>query len=56
MNLPTVIICIVLAAVLGLVIYKMIKDKRQGKSSCGGSCGSCPMGGCCHSAVQKGKK
>ena len=27
--------------VVGLVIRSMIRDKRAGKSSCGGSCGSC---------------
>ena len=27
--------------VVGLVIRSMIRDKKAGKSSCGGSCGSC---------------
>ncbi len=52
-NLATIIICLVLAAVVGLVIYKMAKDKKQGKSSCGGNCSCCPMGGCCHSPSPK---
>ncbi|MCM1298188.1 MAG: FeoB-associated Cys-rich membrane protein [Firmicutes bacterium] len=56
MNLPTIIVCIVLAAIVGLIIYKMVKDKKQGKSSCGGSCGSCPMGGCCHGSQVKNKR
>ena len=31
------------------VIYKMISDKRKGKSSCGCNCASCPSGSMCHS-------
>ncbi|MBQ2579036.1 MAG: FeoB-associated Cys-rich membrane protein [Lachnospiraceae bacterium] len=28
------------------MIYKMVKDKKSGKNSCGGDCGHC--GGGCH--------
>lgn len=34
-NLSTIIVCIVLIAVVVLIINKMIKDKKKGKSSCG---------------------
>ncbi len=37
----TVIICGVLALIVGLVIYKLVSDKRKGKSSCGGDCAHC---------------
>ena len=37
----TVIICCVLALIVGLVIYKLVSDKRKGKSSCGGDCAHC---------------
>ncbi len=47
-NLATILICIVLAAVVGAVIGFMIKNKKQGKSSCGGNCACCPMSGGCH--------
>ncbi len=40
-NLPTLVILIVLAAVVGLVIFKLIRDKKKGKHSCGCDCGSC---------------
>ena len=49
-NLATIVICVCLIAVVVLIIRKMIKDKKQGKSSCGNSCASCPMAGKCHSA------
>ena len=51
--LPTIIICIVLAAFFGLLIWSMIRDKKKGKSSCGGCCSSCAMSGHCHPAAQK---
>lgn len=47
-NLGTLIVLAVLLIVVGLIVRKMIVDKRSGRStcSCGGSCGSC--GGNCH--------
>lgn len=47
-NIATVAICAVLAAVVVLIIVGMIRDRKKGKSSCGCSCGSCPMSGSCH--------
>ncbi|MBQ1476107.1 MAG: FeoB-associated Cys-rich membrane protein [Firmicutes bacterium] len=35
-----IVIAILAAAVCG-VIYKMRKDKKAGKHSCGGNCASC---------------
>lgn len=46
-NLSTIIICLILAAVVGLIIFSMVKDKKKGKSSCGCNCSDCPMGGKC---------
>lgn len=37
----TVIVGGVLAVIVGLLIWKMIKDKKTGKSSCGGDCAHC---------------
>lgn len=43
----TVIVLLVLAAVIGLVIRSMVKDKKAGKSlHCGQDCKHC--GGHCH--------
>ena len=47
-NLSTIIVCIVLIAVVVLIINKMIKDKKNGKSSCGCGCSNCAMAGKCH--------
>ena len=37
---------IVLAIVLALIIWKIIRDKKAGKSFCGGNCNACGAG--CH--------
>lgn len=44
-NLATILISFLLIVVVGIIIVKMVKDKKQGKSSCGCDCGSC--GACC---------
>lgn len=47
-NLSTIVVSAVLAAVFAGVIYTMVKNKKNGKSSCGCGCSSCPMSGSCH--------
>lgn len=47
-NLSTIIICLILAVIMGLIIFSMIKNKKKGKCSYGNNCGCCPMGGSCH--------
>lgn len=43
-NMANIIAGILVIAVLGGVIYSMVRNKKQGKSSCG--CSGC-AGGCC---------
>ena len=47
-NIGTIIVCAILGLVVAAVIVVMIRDKKKGKSPCGGSCRQCPMGGSCH--------
>lgn len=46
-NLGTILVSLVLVLIVALIIRGMIRDKQKGKSSCGGNCGCCPMGGSC---------
>ena len=48
-NLASVIVALVVLAVMGLIVWKLAKDKKSGKGgcSCGRDCGSC---GACHTA------
>ena len=46
-NLINIILVAVLVLIVGLLLRGMIRDKKAGKSSCGGSCASCgACGGC----------
>ena len=44
-NIATIIICLVLAVIVALIIYNLVKDKKKGKSSCGCNCAHCAMTG-----------
>lgn len=55
-HIGTIIVCAILIAVVALVIWSMVKDRKKGKSSCGCSCSQCAMSGACHSNREKDKK
>jgi hypothetical protein len=52
-NIGTIVVLLVVCALVVLVVRKLHRDKKCGKSSCscggscGGSCSGCG-GGCCH--------
>lgn len=48
MNLATIIILCVVAAVFVLIVANEIKKKKQGKSSCSCGCGGCAFKDSCH--------
>lgn len=47
-NFGTIVVFLVLLLIVAMVIYSMIKSRKQGKNSCGCDCGSggCPASGC----------
>lgn len=47
-DLSTIVISAVLLLVVIAIIRSMVRDKQQGKSSCGANCAHCAMGGTCH--------
>ncbi len=47
-NLGTILITVVLVTILAAIAVKLVRDKRKGKSSCGGNCAHCALGGSCH--------
>lgn len=47
-NLGTILITVVLVTILAAIVVKLVRDKRKGKSSCGGNCARCALGGSCH--------
>ncbi len=51
-NLGTIIVLAVLLAVLALIVKKMVKNKREGKTSCGCGCEGCALKDKCHTKNQ----
>ena len=47
-NVVNILLILVIAAVIGLILRGMIRDKKSGRSSCGGNCAGCGAcgGGC----------
>ena len=46
-NLINIVLVAVIVLITGLLIRSMVRDKKAGKSSCGGNCASCgACGGC----------
>ena len=47
-NAGTIVVSLLLIGVVALIVARLRRDKKRGKSSCGGNCGCCPMAGSCH--------
>ena len=47
-NLGTIAVLLVVAVISGFATYSVIKNRKKGCSSCGGSCGNCSMACTCH--------
>lgn len=47
-NLATLLVAAVLILLVVLVVRKMIRDRKAGKSGCGCGCDHCAMHGNCH--------
>jgi hypothetical protein len=47
-NWGTVVVAAVVVAIVGVVVWRMIADKKAGKSSCGCGCEGCAMKDQCH--------
>lgn len=44
----TIIVSAILIIIVSLIIYKQIKNKKEGKSSCSCGCSGCAMSEVCH--------
>lgn len=44
----TIFVGLLVFIVVLLIVLKMRRDKKKGRSSCGGNCGHCPSSGMCH--------
>ncbi|MBR6451200.1 MAG: FeoB-associated Cys-rich membrane protein [Lachnospiraceae bacterium] len=42
-NAGTIVITLLLVVIVALILLKLIRDRKQGRPSCGGNCASCSM-------------
>lgn len=54
-NWANILIIALVTALVVLAIISMVRDKREGKSSCGCNCANCALAGKCHSVQKKEK-
>ena len=54
-NLINIVLIAVIALITGLLIRGMIRDRKAGKSSCGGNCASCGACSGCSACSACGK-
>lgn len=47
-NWGSVLIGALVAAVIVLIVVKLVRNKKKGKTSCGCGCDHCPSSGMCH--------
>ena len=47
-NLGTDIVSVLLLAAIAAILVGMLRDRKNGKTSCGSGCSGCPMGDNCH--------
>ena len=47
-NAGTLVLCILLLAVVALIVRSLLRQRKQGKSSCGCNCAHCAMHSSCH--------
>lgn len=47
-NLASIAVLLIVAAIITLIVIKMIKDKKSGKKNCSCGCGGCAFKDNCH--------
>ena len=47
-NWGTILVGTVLAVVVCLIVFKLYRDRKKGRTSCGCGCSNCPSSGVCH--------
>ena len=52
-NAGTLAVALVLTAVIVLIAVRIVKNKKNGKSTCSCGCSNCPMSASCHGKSEK---
>ena len=54
-NIGNIAVTLALLVIVAAVIFKLIKDKKNGRSSCGGDCAHCGMCDLCKNTGHPGE-
>jgi len=54
-NMPTVIIGVIIAAVFAVIVIRGILKRKRGEGGCGCGCSGCPNSSLCHGGEPKVK-
>ena len=52
-NIATILVLLGLLAILGAIVWSMIRKKKRGETSCGCGCSNCAMRETCHAPQEK---
>ena len=44
MSILDIVLLLAVAAVVGLAVWRVVRNRKRGKSACGCDCGSCSCG------------
>lgn len=54
-NGGSIVIGVLLLSVIACVVWQLMRNRKQGKTSCGCDCSSCPSCGLCHDSNKSSK-
>lgn len=55
-GLSTLVVGLIVAGIVFLAVRSIVRDKKNGKSLCGGNCRGCSCSGMCHPARDEKNK
>ncbi len=55
-NWGNLVVAFIVLLIIILAVRKIVKDKKQGRTSCGCGCANCPSAGICHKKETMGSK
>ena len=55
-NAGTIVVGLLVLALVAALVWKQVRDKKQGKSSCSCGCGGCALRDKCHPSAANEEK
>ena len=55
-NIGTIIVALIVVLIVVFTVFRMVRNKKKGKSSCSCGCSECPFSGKCGEKNDVGEK